>query len=160
MIALVDGRSKETEPSAWRPKVKRYPTDEIVAHLMTPKTFWCPGCSNGIVLRSLVEACLSLRDDPTAEFDINKLVVVAGIGCSGRLVQYVRFNTVHTAHGRALAVATGIKFADPSAQVVVVMGDGDCMAIGGNHLIHAARRNINLTALIFNNGIYGMTGGS
>ena len=84
---------------------------------------------------------------------------MAGIGCSGRVSAYLDYSTVHTAHGRALAVATGVKAVDPSLHVIVAMGDGDCSAIGGNHLIHAARRNIDLTALVFNNSIYGMTGG-
>ena len=84
---------------------------------------------------------------------------MAGIGCSGRISAYLDYSTVHTAHGRALAVATGVKAADPSLHVIVAMGDGDSSAIGGNHLIHAARRNIDLTALVFNNSIYGMTGG-
>lgn len=85
--------------------------------------------------------------------------MVAGIGCSGRATAYFDFSTVHCTHGRALAVATGVKAADPELQVIVVMGDGDCAAIGGNHLIHAARRNIDLTAVVYNNLIYGMTGG-
>merc|ERR1711879_1127384 len=89
----------------------------------------------------------------------DEVCVVAGIGCSGRLAAYVDFNTVHTTHGRALTFATGIKMAKPGMHVIVVMGDGDSMAIGGNHLIHAARRNIGVTALILNNNIYGMTGG-
>jgi 2-oxoglutarate ferredoxin oxidoreductase subunit beta len=101
----------------------------------------------------MVDAVLSL------ELDRDKVVVIAGIGCCGRLVQYLDYSTVHTPHGRALAVATGAKIADPGLEVLVVMGDGDCTAIGGNHLIHAARRNIDLTALVFNNSIYGMTGG-
>ncbi len=85
--------------------------------------------------------------------------MVAGIGCSGRISAYLSYSTVHTAHGRALPVATGAKLADPSLHVIVAMGDGDCAAIGGNHFIHAARRNVDLTALVFNNSIYGMTGG-
>jgi 2-oxoglutarate ferredoxin oxidoreductase subunit beta len=87
------------------------------------------------------------------------IVMVSGIGCSGRLPVYVDFNTLHTTHGRALTFATGIKLAKPELKVIVVMGDGDATAIGGNHFIHAARRNINLTAIIINNNIYGMTGG-
>ena len=102
---------------------------------------------------------LNLESDPEVALDLDKVVLVAGIGCSGRIVQYVDFCTVHTTHGRALAVATGAKLADPSLHIIVVMGDGDCMAIGGNHLIHAARRNLDLTAIVFNNSIYGMTGG-
>jgi 2-oxoglutarate ferredoxin oxidoreductase subunit beta len=87
------------------------------------------------------------------------IVLVAGIGCSGRMAVYVDFNTIHTTHGRALSFATGIKMANPKLKVIVVMGDGDALAIGGNHLIHAARKNIGLTTLILNNSIYGMTGG-
>jgi 2-oxoglutarate/2-oxoacid ferredoxin oxidoreductase subunit beta len=104
-------------------------------------------------MRALVDALLALDVDP------DKVAVVAGIGCSGRIVQYLDYSTVHTTHGRALAFATGAKAADPSLHVIVVMGDGDGVAIGGNHLIHAARRNLDLTALVFNNSIYGMTGG-
>jgi 2-oxoglutarate ferredoxin oxidoreductase subunit beta len=85
--------------------------------------------------------------------------MVSGIGCSGRLPVYVDFNTLHTTHGRALTFATGVKLAKPELKVIVVMGDGDATAIGGNHFIHAARRNINITAIIINNNIYGMTGG-
>jgi len=89
----------------------------------------------------------------------DKTAIVSGIGCSGRVSTYMDFNTLHTTHGRALAFATGLKFARPELAVIVAMGDGDALAIGGNHFIHAARRNIDLTAVIFNNNIYGMTGG-
>ena len=114
---------------------------------------WCPGCGNGIVLGSLIRAVERLgleKDDIT---------LATGIGCSGRMSTYVDFNTLHTTHGRALTFATGIKLAKPSLTVMAVMGDGDATAIGGNHFIHAARRNIDLTAIIINNQIYGMTGG-
>ena len=114
---------------------------------------FCPGCGHGIVLGSLVRSVHALglpKDD---------VVIVAGIGCSGRIAAYVDFNTVHTTHGRALTVATGIKMANPKLTVIAVMGDGDAFSIGGNHLIHAARRNIGVTALVLNNFIYGMTGG-
>ncbi|MCL6621147.1 MAG: 2-oxoacid:ferredoxin oxidoreductase subunit beta [Syntrophobacterales bacterium] len=114
---------------------------------------WCPGCGNGIVLGALIRAI-----DRTG-FSKDEIVLVSGIGCSGRMSVYVDFNTLHTTHGRALTFATGIKLANPRLQVIVVMGDGDATAIGGNHFIHAARRNLNLTALIINNQIYGMTGG-
>jgi 2-oxoglutarate ferredoxin oxidoreductase subunit beta len=90
---------------------------------------------------------------------MDEIVLVSGIGCSGRLPVYVDFNTLHTTHGRALTFATGVKLANPRLQVIVIMGDGDATAIGGNHFIHAARRNLNLTAIIINNNIYGMTGG-
>lgn len=114
---------------------------------------WCPGCGNGIVLGALIRAVerLGLEKDD--------VVFASGIGCSGRMPTYVDFNTMHTTHGRALTFATGIKLAKPSLNVIVVMGDGDATAIGGNHFIHAARRNLDLTAIIINNQIYGMTGG-
>ena len=114
---------------------------------------WCPGCGNGIVLGSLIRAI-----DATG-FTKDEIVLVSGIGCSGRMSVYVDFNTLHTTHGRALTFATGVKLANPKLQVIVVMGDGDATAIGGNHFIHAARRNLDLTAIIINNNIYGMTGG-
>ena len=114
---------------------------------------WCPGCGNGIVLGALIRAI-----DRT-DYEKDDIVLVSGIGCSGRLPVYVDFNTLHTTHGRALTFATGVKLANPKLQVIVIMGDGDATAIGGNHFIHAARRNLNLTAIIINNSIYGMTGG-
>jgi 2-oxoglutarate ferredoxin oxidoreductase subunit beta len=89
----------------------------------------------------------------------NEIVVVSGIGCSSRISGYVDFHTLHTIHGRALAFATGVKMSLPELNVIVPMGDGDALAIGGNHFIHAARRNIDLTAIVMNNRIYGMTGG-
>lgn len=114
---------------------------------------WCPGCGHGIVTGALIRALEKLGKD-------NKdIVIVSGIGCSSRASTYLNYNTLHTTHGRALAFATGVKMANPELEVIVLMGDGDCTAIGGNHFIHAARRNINLTAVIFNNNIYGMTGG-
>ena len=114
---------------------------------------WCSGCGNGIVLGALIRAVerLGLEKDD--------IVLASGIGCSGRMPTYVDFNTMHTTHGRALTFATGIKLAKPSLNVIAVMGDGDATAIGGNHFIHAARRNLDLTAIIINNQIYGMTGG-
>jgi 2-oxoglutarate ferredoxin oxidoreductase subunit beta len=114
---------------------------------------WCPGCGNGIVLGSLIRAIdrSGLKQDD--------FVLVSGIGCSGRMTVYADFNTLHTTHGRALTFATGIKLAKNSLNVIVIMGDGDATAIGGNHFIHAARRNMDLTAIIINNQIYGMTGG-
>jgi 2-oxoglutarate ferredoxin oxidoreductase subunit beta len=155
ITALVDEQLLEASPSATcaPPKVKPQRTADIKKLLRTPKTLWCPGCSNGIATRALIDAILGLELDP------QKVTVVAGIGCSGRVTAYLNYSTVHTTHGRALAVATGIKAADPGLNVIVVMGDGDCVAIGGNHLIHAARRNIDLTAVVWNNSIYGMTGG-
>ncbi|HZK33546.1 MAG TPA: 2-oxoacid:ferredoxin oxidoreductase subunit beta [Tissierellaceae bacterium] len=114
---------------------------------------WCPGCGNGIVTRSIVQAIENLG------LDKDKICIVSGIGCSARASGYLDFNTMHTTHGRALAFATGIKLANPELHVIVITGDGDSSAIGGNHLIHAARRNIDITTVVYNNNIYGMTGG-
>ena len=113
----------------------------------------CPGCGHGIVLKAL------LRAIETLEVERERLVFVAGIGCSSRLVGYLDYCTLHTTHGRALTFATGLKLARPELTVVVITGDGDGLAIGGNHLIHAARRDIDLTCLLLNNETYGMTGG-
>lgn len=114
---------------------------------------WCPGCGNGMVMSAFLRAVDSLQLDP------NRLVVVSGIGCSSRISGYLDFNTLHTTHGRPLAFATGIKLAEPTLEVVVITGDGDATAIGGNHFLHSCRRNINITLIVVNNYIYGMTGG-
>ncbi|HSA33599.1 MAG TPA: 2-oxoacid:ferredoxin oxidoreductase subunit beta [bacterium] len=114
---------------------------------------WCPGCGHGIILKSLIRAIAKTG------WDKDDIVLVSGIGCASRLPGYVDCNTLHTAHGRALAFATGVKLAKPKFHVIVVSGDGDALAIGGNHFIHACRRNIDISLIIFNNGIYGMTGG-
>jgi len=114
---------------------------------------WCPGCGNGIVMAALLRAIYRM------ELDKDEVVLTSGIGCSGRMPTYLDFNTLHSTHGRALTFATGVKLANPNLQVVAIMGDGDATAIGGNHFIHAARRNLDLTAIIINNSIYGMTGG-
>jgi 2-oxoglutarate ferredoxin oxidoreductase subunit beta len=114
---------------------------------------WCPGCGIGIVMGALVRAI------ENTELTKDEIVLVSGIGCSGRISTYLDFNTLHTTHGRALTFATGIKLANPELTVITVMGDGDATAIGGNHLIHACRRNIDITSIIINNNIYGMTGG-
>jgi len=114
---------------------------------------WCPGCGIGIMLGALIRAIDRIG------YEKDEIVLVSGIGCSGRLPVYVDFNTLHTTHGRALIFATGVKLAKPNLKVIVIMGDGDAVAIGGNHFIHAARRNIDLTAIILNNSVYGMTGG-
>lgn len=127
--------------------VDKYFRTESLPHI------WCPGCGNGIVTRAIVKAIDNL------ELNRDDVCIVSGIGCSSRSSGYLDFNTIHTTHGRALAFATGIKFANPNLHVIVITGDGDCAAIGGNHLIHAARRNIDITTIVFNNNIYGMTGG-
>ena len=116
-------------------------------------TIWCSGCGIGVVMGALIRAIdhLGLNNDEVA--------LVAGIGCTARMPIYLDFNTLHTTHGRALAFATGLKIARPDMKVIAIMGDGDALAIGGNHFIHAARRNIGITAIVVNNAIYGMTGG-
>lgn len=114
---------------------------------------WCPGCGNGIAMKAIVMAIEKLG------LDQDNTVIVSGIGCSSRASGYMDFDTLHTAHGRAIPFATGIKMARPELNVIVITGDGDCTAIGGNHFIHGARRNIDLTVVLFNNSIYGMTGG-
>lgn len=114
---------------------------------------WCAGCGNGIITASI------LRSVHKMGWSKDEVVMVSGIGCSSRMPTYVDFNTLHTTHGRALAFATGVKLANPSLKVIVVTGDGDGLAIGGNHFIHSCRRNINITTIMINNFIYGMTGG-
>ena len=114
---------------------------------------FCPGCGNGVVLNTIFNA-IELSDK---SFD--NISMVSGIGCSSRIPGYVKCDSLHTTHGRAIAYATGLKIANPKQDIVVVTGDGDATSIGGNHLIHAARRNIDLTVVCINNDIYGMTGG-
>ena len=126
---------------------------QYLRHTKKFPNVWCSGCGIGIVMAALIRAVDRLG------LEKNDVAVVSGIGCTGRMPVYLDFNTMHTTHGRALAFATGLKLAQPKLNVIVVMGDGDALAIGGNHFIHSARRNINLTAILVNNSIYGMTGG-
>ena len=127
--------------------IREYLREELLPHFM------CPGCGHGIALRALLWAVHERR------IPKDRLAVVCGIGCSGRVGAYIDANTFHTTHGRPLAYATGLALARPDLEVVVITGDGDCLAIGGNHLIHACRRNLHMTCLMLNNEIYGMTGG-
>ena len=114
---------------------------------------WCPGCGLGIVLSAFIKGMDCM------EVPIDDCAVVSGIGCTGRVAGYLNMDTYHTTHGRAIPFATGLKLAKPEMEVVVFSGDGDLFAIGGNHLIHAARRNMDLTVICVNNFNYGMTGG-
>jgi 2-oxoglutarate ferredoxin oxidoreductase subunit beta len=114
---------------------------------------WCPGCGIGVVVTSFAEA---LRK---SEMDLNKVAIVSGIGCAGRVAGYVKLDSFHSTHGRAIPFATGLKLANPDLKVVVFSGDGDIAGIGGNHLIHAARRNMDLVVICVNNFNYAMTGG-
>ncbi len=127
--------------------VKDYLRERFFPHM------WCPGCGHGTILNSLLRAVEQLG------LDKSEIVMTSGIGCSARISGYVDFHSLHTMHGRALACATGVKLSKPELNVLVPMGDGDALAIGGNHFIHAARRNIDITAIVMNNRIYGMTGG-
>jgi len=114
---------------------------------------FCPGCGNGEVMHGMLQAIQELQWDPT------QILIVGGIGCSSRVATYTIFDSLHTLHGRAIPFAIGAKLANPQLKVIIVTGDGDASAIGGNHLIHAARRNMPLTVFIINNNTYGMTGG-
>ncbi|RDU52616.1 2-oxoglutarate ferredoxin oxidoreductase subunit beta [Helicobacter sp. MIT 00-7814] len=114
-------------------------------------TLWCWGCGDGVVLKAVIRAI------DTLGWKMDDVCIVSGIGCSGRFSSYVNCNTVHTTHGRTLAYATGIKLANPDKKVIVISGDGDSMAIGGNHTIHACCRNIDLNLVLINNFIYGLT---
>lgn len=126
---------------------KQYIRTDKLPHL------WCSGCGNGIVLQALARAMAELELDP------QQTVTVTGIGCWGKADDYIATNVFHGTHGRALAFATGIHLANPKLKVFVLMGDGDGVTIGGNHFIHAARRNVDVTAILVNNFNYGMTGG-
>lgn len=129
-----------------------HPMDRLLRRERLPH-IWCPGCGVGTALNCFLNAVLKSGLDP------DKIAVVSGIGCSGRVAGYVNMDSFHTTHGRAIPFATGLKLANPALKVVVFSGDGDLIAIGGNHFIHAARRNMDLTVICINNFIYGMTGG-
>lgn len=116
-------------------------------------SMWCAGCGNGIIVRSVAEALAHLEVPP------HKVVITTGIGCFGKADDYFATHTFHGSHGRALAFATGIKAGNPDVHVIALMGDGDAVTIGGNHFIHTARRNMDITAVVANNLNYGMTGG-
>jgi len=116
-------------------------------------TTWCPGCGLGILMNAILQA---IHHHGLSKDDV---AMVSGIGCTGRMSGYVDFHTLHTTHGRAPAFATGIKLANPELNVIAVMGDGDAMSIGGNHLVHAMRRNVGIVAIVNNNNVYGLTGG-
>jgi 2-oxoglutarate ferredoxin oxidoreductase subunit beta len=129
-----------------------HPFSKYLRSAMIPH-IWCSGCGNGIVLSCFIHALDELQKD------LDKLVVVSGIGCIGRTAGYTNTDSFHTTHGRAIAFATGVKLANPELEVVIISGDGDLFAIGGNHFIHAARRNIGIKVICANNFNYGMTGG-
>ncbi len=127
--------------------VEKYLRSDRIPHI------WCPGCGIGTTVN-----CFARAIDKSG-LDLDKLVIVSGIGCTGRVAGYLNFDSFHTTHGRAIPFATGLKLADPELKVVVYSGDGDLIAIGGNHFMHAARRNADLTVICVNNFNYAMTGG-
>ncbi|MEN6468211.1 MAG: thiamine pyrophosphate-dependent enzyme [Smithella sp.] len=129
-----------------------HPMDSLLRTERIPH-IWCPGCGIGTVFSAVLAAIKNTGWDP------NTIAMVSGIGCTGRMAGYIRLDSFHTTHGRALPFATGLKLARPQTKVIVVSGDGDLFAIGGNHFIHAARRNMDLTVICVNNLNYGMTGG-
>ncbi|RCK72220.1 MAG: 2-oxoglutarate oxidoreductase, beta subunit [Ignavibacteriae bacterium] len=131
------------------------PVNPIESFLRTDRMphIWCPGCGIGTTVNCFTRAL------ETSGLDLNKVSVVSGIGCTGRVAGYLNLDSFHTTHGRPIPFATGLKLANPELKVVVYSGDGDLFAIGGNHFIHAARRNLDMTVICVNNSIYGMTGG-
>ncbi|MEW5736276.1 MAG: 2-oxoacid:ferredoxin oxidoreductase subunit beta [Thermodesulfobacteriota bacterium] len=129
-----------------------HPLDDLLRTDRIPH-IWCPGCGIGTAF----SACLTAMK--TSGINLEKTAMVSGIGCSGRGAGYVKLDSYHTTHGRAIPFATGMKLANPELSVIVFSGDGDLFAIGGNHFIHAARRNVDLTVICVNNFNYGMTGG-
>jgi 2-oxoglutarate ferredoxin oxidoreductase subunit beta len=131
------------------------PTNPVNEYLRTDRIphIWCPGCGLGTTVNCFVRAVQG------CDIPVNQISVVSGIGCTGRVAGYLKLDSFHTTHGRAIPFATGLKLANPNLKVVVYSGDGDLFAIGGNHLIHAARRNMDLTIICVNNFTYGMTGG-
>jgi len=127
-----------------------YNYDEYLRTQKMP-TLWCWGCGDGVILKATIRAIEKMG------WDMDDVCVVSGIGCSGRFSSYINCNTVHTTHGRTIAYATGIKLANPDKHVICVAGDGDALAIGGNHTIHGCRRNIDINFILINNFIYGLT---
>ena len=138
--------------SAVSKDIKAHPLDSYLRTERLPH-IWCPGCGLGSILGCFIRGILD------SGITADKVAVVSGIGCTGRVAGYVKMDSFHTTHGRAIPFATGLKLARPEMKVVVISGDGDIAAIGGNHLIHAARRNIDMMVLCVNNFTYGMTGG-
>jgi 2-oxoglutarate ferredoxin oxidoreductase subunit beta len=129
-----------------------HPMDNLLRMDRIPH-IWCPGCGIGLAVSAFAAAL------EKANIDLNKVCIVSGIGCTGRVAGYVKLDSFHTTHGRAIPFATGIKLGNPKLKVVVFSGDGDLISIGGNHFIHAARRNIDMLVICVNNFIYAMTGG-
>jgi len=150
---MTDSRSEdELAGVPTREEIERHPMDELLRTERLPH-IWCPGCGLGTALSCFTSALMR------SGLDLDKVSIVSGIGCTGRVAGYLRLDGFHTTHGRAIPFATGLKLANGDLKVVVFSGDGDLIAIGGNHFIHAARRNMDLTVICVNNFNYGMTGG-
>jgi len=149
---LVPQQALEADKRNWQKGHGDHPLDRFLKEGRIPH-IWCSGCGIGIAFTAFVRAL------EKGQFDCDKTAVVSGIGCSGRAAGYLNLDTYHTTHGRAIPFATGLKLARPELKVVVFSGDGDLFAIGGNHIIHAARRNVDITVICINNFNYGMTGG-
>jgi 2-oxoglutarate/2-oxoacid ferredoxin oxidoreductase subunit beta len=132
--------------------VDQHPLDRVIRSDRMPH-IWCPGCGIGIAMRCYAQAILD------SGIPLEKHIVVSGIGCTGRVAGYMKLDSYHTTHGRAIPFAIGLKLANPELMVTVFSGDGDLVSIGGNHLIHAARRNMDIKVICINNFNYGMTGG-
>ena len=146
-MTVTEKKAKDTILEA-----KEHPMDDMLRWDRLPHV-WCSGCGLGSVLSCFVQAIAGTG------IDRKKVAVVSGIGCTGRASGYLNFDVFHTTHGRAIPFAIGLKLANPELHVIVFSGDGDLFAIGGNHIIHAARRNADITVICANNWIYGMTGG-
>ncbi len=144
--------SAPSSASAALAKHQDHPLEDLIRSDRIPH-IWCPGCGIGTAFSS----CLSAMK--ASGRDLKNMCMVSGIGCSGRAAGYVNLDSFHTTHGRAIPFATGLKLGNPKLDVIVFSGDGDLFAIGGNHFIHAARRNMDLTVICLNNLNYGMTGG-
>lgn len=133
-------------------KAVEHPSDVFLRPGRIPH-IWCPGCSLGSVTNVIIEAIKQ------SGIDSKKISIISGIGCTGRAAGYLNFDSFHTTHGRAIPFAIGLSVTDPERKVIVISGDGDLASIGGNHLIHGARRNADITVICVNNFQYGMTGG-
>jgi 2-oxoglutarate ferredoxin oxidoreductase subunit beta len=138
--------------NAVNPPTEKNPMENFLRMDRIPH-IWCSGCGIGTVVSSFADAL------SRSELDLDKTIIVSGIGCSGRVAGYVKLDSFHSTHGRAIPYATGLKLANPEMKVVVFSGDGDLFGIGGNHFIHAARRNMDLVIICVNNFNYAMTGG-
>lgn len=149
---LVRPHGSTAAKDSWQKGHGDHPLDRFLKEGRIPH-IWCSGCGIGIAFTAFVKAL------EKGQFDPDRTVVVSGIGCSGRAAGYLDLDTYHTTHGRPIPFATGLKLAKPELKLVVFSGDGDLFAIGGNHIIHAARRNIDITVICINNFNYGMTGG-